>query len=244
VLAGVATVGVTTALGATGLSGSAQAIVGGQDSTGKYPFMVSVPMTATGHCAHEKNPAQPTGTVRVGSDRASSGGTVRTIVEKVVHPRYDITSKKRSFHDLALLRLDRPVVRQQPIQLADRAPRVGAPTRILGFGTTVDGQKAKDWKFPERLQQLDTRRAPAGNCLTVNPRDELCTESQVPNAMGCAGDSGGPQIQRIGGPWQLVGATSGDGDFADNPLCAGGPGIWTSVPAYRGWITRTFASHR
>ncbi|MFI5619777.1 trypsin-like serine protease [Streptomyces sp. NPDC051567] len=33
--------------------------------------------------------------------------------------------------------------------------------------------------------------------------------------------------------------SSGDGDTGSDPYCATGPGIWTSLPAYRGWIART-----
>ncbi|MFD3717097.1 S1 family peptidase [Streptomyces sp. NPDC058674] len=267
-LVGVVAVGAATAVCAAVVGGSANAVVGGQDSTDRYPFMVSIPLAVekpdgstltavcggtlidpewvvtAGHCALDGKTAHPTGTVRVGSDRRSSGGTVRTIVEKVRHPRYDGGGDKRAFDDIALLRLDRPVTRQAPIRIADHAPRIGAATRILGFGTTAEAGGPEDWKFAERLQQLDTRRAPADRCLDINTAGELCTTSRVPGAMACNGDSGGPQIQRIGGRWQLVGATSGDGDHEVNGNCGGGPGIWTSVPAYKQWITETLAARR
>ncbi|MFE6777448.1 S1 family peptidase [Streptomyces sp. NPDC057702] len=262
----VALVGAATALCATATSTSAHAIIDGRDSTRAYPFMVSIPMAleddgksvdgvcggaliapgwvvTAGHCAQEADTigAHPAGTVRVGSEHRTSGGTVRRIVEKVVHPGYDKDSPQRSHHDIALLKLDRPVT-QQPIRLAERAPKVGAPTRVLGFGTVVDELDFRDWVFPERLQELDTRRAPAAACQDIDAAGELCTTSQVPGAMACKGDSGGPQVQRVHGRWQLVGTTSGDGDA--DPHCANGPGVWTSVPAHRAWIKTALATHR
>ncbi|MER7050434.1 S1 family peptidase [Streptomyces jumonjinensis] len=241
-------------LSATAMTGTAVAIVNGEDSSERYPFMASIPMKGfDGGCggtlidprwvltaAHCVDPrlVEPTGKIRIGSEKRSSGGTVRTIDTTVTHPGYQVSEDGGpNVDDLALLRLDRPVAGKS-IRIAKSPGRVGTPTRLLGFGTTVDTTKVEEAKFPERLQQLETRRGSDAECDGRSGKTRLCTPSQVPNAMACIGDSGGPQIKRgKGGRWELIGTTSGDGDT--DPRCATGPGLYSNVPAYADWIRKT-----
>ncbi|GAA3359791.1 S1 family peptidase [Saccharopolyspora gregorii] len=231
----------------------ASAIVGGTESAEPYSFMVSLQYdpprpdghrcgavliaprwaVTAGHCANSPTGATagvPRGwQVRIGSLDTTTGGEV-TEVDAFYrrHNSYDPPGE-----DIALLHLRDPA-QARPARLADSAPAVGAPVRILGWGAAAAGCGDFDDPecYPSTLREADTRVVPFAECWDDDgSTSPLCIGQAEPPVGPGMTDSGGPALVRDGDGWALAGTVIGPGtrgtDFPD---------MYTDVAANRAWI--------
>jgi secreted trypsin-like serine protease len=239
---------------AAALAPPAGAIIGGNDATEDYPFIVTLRdgngvhycggtlvapdwVVTAGHCSHV--PVKDV-TVKVGGTNVETGGSVRGVTKVVRHPRYTADPDNLRY-DIALFKLDRPVA-QTPIKIAARSSAPGTTVRLLGWGMTCeDGNECPE--PPVTLQELDTQIVPDDRCTGLDAASDLCSEHPTRQAQACVLDSGGPMVREKRGRWVLVGITSRDGDEETNPNCVG-PGVWTDAAAYADWIRTTTGTRR
>ncbi|RJQ71546.1 serine protease [Pseudonocardiaceae bacterium YIM PH 21723] len=226
---------VALALVTPGVANATGTIVGGHAATQTYSFMVSLQnsnghfcgaslirpnwVVTARHCVQSTRATSVQ--ARVGSTSVNQAGTVTAGSRIITHEKADI----------ALMQLAQPVS-EQPIPIATSSGRSGTPTRLLGWGQTCPARACG--QPPTTLQELDTRLVADSGCEDIDGRTEICTDNPDGRSGACYGDSGGPQVTRVSGRWELIGATSRAGNSSEN--CATGPSIYTDVPALNGWI--------
>ncbi|MBQ0902286.1 snapalysin family zinc-dependent metalloprotease [Micromonospora sp. U21] len=201
-------------------------VVGGRPASENYPFMVYVSgCTGTlikANWAVTARHCSTPSSVRVGSVNRTSGGTVVRVTRAVNHPSVDVK----------LLQLASSVS-YAPAPVPTTSGAVGTATRIIGWGQTCP--RPGCGSAPAVANELDTSIVADSRCSGINGRYEICTNNTNGTSGACYGDSGGPQVRRANGVWNLIGATSRAGN--NNSTCATGPSIYVDLPSIRSWIS-------
>lgn len=159
-----------------------------------------------------------------------------------VHPKF-LESDVRTYDDVAVIQLDRPVAVIQPALLASGPLAAGQFGRIVGYGQhnelSNSGQAAPQGKVSptgglKLAGQMENRGC--GGVPNASGPGLICWQYKgvgPASASTCHGDSGGPLFARAGATWTLAGVTAyGAGDLCQ-PLSYA---IDMDVVVYRAWI--------
>ncbi|XP_028391081.1 mast cell tryptase-like [Dendronephthya gigantea] len=177
-----------------------------------YPNVV---LTAA-HCV--VNTLDDLGGVRMGAyfrDTTKSIGSEQDfdVVRILYHPDYNAGA--RFNNDIALLQLDRDVVRNYKVSFAclpksnnDFPP--GTMCYIAGWGRLKSGGKS-----PEHMMHVEVPIVSNEECTAKDSYHDskitpemLCAGLKAGGKDTCQGDSGGPLMCKIGFSWHIVGITS------------------------------------
>ncbi|EFN71578.1 Serine protease snake [Camponotus floridanus] len=201
------------------------------------------------HCLEspDKGPAIK---VRVGLIDLSAPGDVmqeRYITERIQHPDYKPWVK---YHDIALLKLDRPLElnpRVRPACLEGNSQIPGKSAIASGFGkTSYDSNIGSNELMKVQLnfiseddckksyaEDLGTRGLPDGLIQSL-----LCAGIMEGGKDTCQGDSGGPLQRVLAEPYcmySIVGVTS----FGKFCAFKASPAIYTRISSYLDWVENT-----
>lgn len=128
----------------------------------------------------------------------------QTFIEKqvqnsIVHESYDQATK---LNDIALVRLDSPVVGVDPVELNTElgVPDTGEDVTVFGVGVTDESSQAENFFLHEVIVQVDDMDQCIENYKDasfavppqINGDTHIC--ASAPGKDSCQGDSGGPLI--------------------------------------------------
>ncbi|CAH0585815.1 unnamed protein product [Chrysodeixis includens] len=237
-------------------------ILGGETaSLGEFPHMVALGydrgdgyefdcggsvlshtyVLSAAHCIDTLDRIQPTvvrgGVVEIGG-KSYNPETDDRIAQIIMNPRY---TRREKYHDLALLRLERPLqftsnLNAVCLETNDEDPKI--PLTITGWGKTSNTRDTRS----NILLKANVTTVASDKCgeSYTNWRklpdgiapEQLCAGDPEGIRDTCQGDSGGP-LQSINseGVSRLVGVTS-FGRGCGSPV----PGVYTRVSRYLDWI--------
>ncbi|MBN4075305.1 MAG: hypothetical protein COA71_03960 [SAR86 cluster bacterium] len=168
------------------------------------------------------------------------------VTELVVHPSYKHAQQIEAV-DLALIKLDRPVVGINPIHLYQRRDEIDKVVSLVGWGFTGRGTRGGTTN-DGKLRRAQNAVMNAGKWLEFvfdDPRDINSAALQLEGVPGL-GDSGGPALLETSEGTMLMGVALGE---IDNPNAAqqGGYGsisLYERVSTHYAWVLQVIEEDR
>ncbi|XP_076678240.1 trypsin-1-like [Andrena cerasifolii] len=173
-------------------------------------------------------------TVRAGSTKHSSGGTIHSVDEIIRYPNYTINNHGVPINDVAVLKLRPPIDLNgipKAIQISKDVVRSGVRTTITGWGAT--DESGTQWNTLRRLYLNSITKESCDEAyeeLVKLPEAKICVEA--PGGKGvCNGDEGGPVTVDD----QLAGLVSWHYGCGEK----GYPDVHTELYPVRDWVMST-----
>ncbi|KAK9439328.1 extracellular trypsin protease [Metarhizium brunneum] len=157
---------------------------------------------------------------------------------EAVKDAYPYLNKKRRYghtaNDIGILKLSTPIQKSKTIGYATLPdagsdPVVGSPAIIAGWGLTEQRDDPLDQLKKATVPIHAREECSFERWNATGIEDELCAGGDGKDA--CAGDSGGPLIDKKTG--HIIGITAVSSRFT---TCAVYPGLYTRVSSYIDWI--------
>ncbi|XP_060521238.1 trypsin beta-like [Cylas formicarius] len=171
--------------------------------------------------------------VRLGSSLHQSGGERISAASYKIHEKYDYRDASAVDYDIGIIHLASVVTTGYATPLAmdfsGRSYSAGEMVTVSGWGDTYEGSELGSTELRAVqvpvVSQSNCRRI-YGNVISSRM---WCAGLDAGGKDACQGDSGGPAV--------INGKLAGIVSFGGGCARAGVPGVYSSVPAYRAWIT-------
>ncbi|MDT0595454.1 S1 family peptidase [Glaciecola petra] len=178
------------------------------------------------------------------------GNEIATVANRYSYPEYILGEK----HDIALVKLNKPVMSVEPVALFEQNTEKGMVTWFIGAGGTGTGLEGETVGFEENKGKL---RKAQNKIVEVRASDIVFKFEEGSNGLPLEGvsgngDSGGPAYVQDESGYTLLGVSSrtgswdeGHSDYGGGEYNAGEYGVtefYTRISFYTDWIGQVISA--
>jgi len=177
-------------------------------------------------------------------DLVVAGGKSYPVDRVFMHPKFHELKLADMPYDIALIRLEQPVIGIEPVPLFNGLEQVGSVVTFVGrggFGTGKEGLRGEDPRLRAATNRIDTVTDFDLQFRFDGPGEEHVTELE---GISGPGDSGGAAFQETGGKLYVVGVSSWQ-DTRPTGRVQGLYGViehYVRVVPHYSWLTQTMRS--
>ncbi|MBV2129558.1 trypsin-like serine protease [Rheinheimera sp. SM2107] len=168
------------------------------------------------------------------------GDEVVTVSGRFSHPDYRLGDK----HDIALIKLARPVISTKPAELYGESDETNKVVWFIGVGGTGTGKQGQTISYKENNGKL---RKAQNKIINVTDSDivfkfEQGDKGEALEGVSGNGDSGGPAYIKLQDKYHLLGVSSRTDSWFYDVGEYGVTELYTRVSSYRNWLQQVISA--